>query len=112
MPVDAETRTRLPRPITSNPDDVRLAAQEAALRVRGIRGASDQGCSSGSYSVPATIQLSPVQIQAINDSPLDSPKMWMEFAEALFLEPPVIFSNEIDKSHWEETTQHVSLWDS
>ncbi|KAH7524859.1 hypothetical protein FEM48_Zijuj06G0163800 [Ziziphus jujuba var. spinosa] len=70
-------------------EDVQLAAQQAALRFRGpIRvsaaSATEVSSSGGVNSVPVTVGLSPSQIQAINESPLDSPKMWMQMAEAFF----------------------------
>ncbi|KAF7836487.1 ethylene-responsive transcription factor ERF022-like [Senna tora] len=74
----------LPRPASSRPEDVRLAAQQAALLFRrpvGCRPTEEGGGRAG----PVTVRLSPSQIEAINESPLDSPKMWMQMAEALML---------------------------
>ncbi|GAY34887.1 hypothetical protein CUMW_277350 [Citrus unshiu] len=68
-----ELADTLPRPASSKPEDVQLAAQEAAL---SFRKPIAENCSLG----PVRIGLSPSQIQAINESPLDSPKMWMELA--------------------------------
>ncbi|KAE8684447.1 ERF021 protein [Hibiscus syriacus] len=59
----------LPRPASSTAEDVQMAAQEAALSSAG---------------------LSPSQIQAINEFPLDSPKMGMELAGALLLADPIM----------------------
>ncbi|KAK9270432.1 hypothetical protein L1049_026011 [Liquidambar formosana] len=104
---------RLPRPASSNPDDIRMAAHEAALQVRRLPAgdSSEVGSSSGSNSVPAPVRLSPSQIQAINESPLDSPKMWMEMADALLLVgDPMDYSNESEMNEWEEV-QDDSLWD-
>ncbi|OWM67510.1 ethylene-responsive transcription factor ERF022-like [Punica granatum] len=76
-----------PKPASSRPQDVQSAAQEAALWLlkwlnRGGGGAGLQDHSGGSEvgdtTVPvATMGLSPSQIQAINETPMDSPKMWM-----------------------------------
>ncbi|OVA04792.1 AP2/ERF domain [Macleaya cordata] len=108
----------LPRPPSSSPDDIRTTAHEAAARLRRTRGdtkvnSSGSSTSSSSNSVPRTIRLSPSQIQAINESPLDSPKMWCEFTEALLIESSWNFTNDIDIdmiSNWEDI-QNESLWD-
>ncbi|KAI7992534.1 Ethylene-responsive transcription factor ERF022 [Camellia lanceoleosa] len=51
----------------------------------------------GSNLVPIRVGLSPSQIQAINESPLDSPKMWMELAGALLSAEPMVLSHDIDE---------------
>lgn len=96
----------LPRPKSSRAEDVQMAAQEAALRFRR----PEMG-SSGA-NVPVRVGLSPSQIQAINESPLDSPKMWMELTGALlFEENMVLYDNNVEFSDWEEL-QYESIWDS
>ncbi|KAF8025480.1 hypothetical protein BT93_F2350 [Corymbia citriodora subsp. variegata] len=75
----------LPKPAGSSSEAVQLAAQEAALRFRraegGARGGAGSGDgTSGRSSAPVRVGLSPSQIEAINEAPLDSPKMWMELA--------------------------------
>ncbi|KAM5575114.1 ethylene-responsive transcription factor ERF021-like [Rosa sericea] len=115
----------LPRPASSSPDDIRMAAHEAALRLRsndgdttnslGAAGHCDVGSSSSSGVAPVTVRLSPSQIQAINESPLDSPKMWMQMSEALMFEESMMFSNDFDdegmnSNQW-ENIQQDSLWD-
>lgn len=115
----------LPRPASSSSDDIRMAAHEAALRLGSSGGGTtdsvvaaghcDVGSSSSSGVAPVTVRLSPSQIQAINESPLDSPKMWMQMAEALMLEESMMFSNDFDdkgmnSDQWEDI-QHDSLWD-
>ncbi|MBA0595926.1 hypothetical protein Gorai_012775, partial [Gossypium raimondii] len=75
----------LPRPASSNADDIRMAAQEAALIVRSNATQPDVGSSSAGV-VPVTVRLTQSQIQAINESPLDSPKMWMQMSEALMMD--------------------------
>ncbi|KAF8376923.1 hypothetical protein HHK36_030294 [Tetracentron sinense] len=104
---------KLPRPVSSKAEDIRAAAQDAAASgLRGPAGTFEMGSSSSSSgSLPTTVGLSPSQIQAINESPLDSPKMWMELAEALLIEPPITFSNHYEMNDWEEG-QYDSLWDS
>ena len=106
----------MPRPKSSRAEDVQLAAQEAALRLRRPGPASVDVGSSGGSVVPVRVGLSPSQIQAINESPMDSPKKWMELAmEALLLEESddmVLFDMDVDQlSEWEEV-QYESIWDS
>ncbi|KAF3953912.1 hypothetical protein ACB098_12G009800 [Castanea mollissima] len=97
----------LPRPKSSRAEDVQMAAQEAALRFRR----PEMG-SSGANVMPVRVGLSPSQIQAINESPLDSPKTWMELTGALlFEENMVLYDNNVEFSDWEEL-QYESIWDS
>lgn len=110
----------LPRPASNDADDIRLAAHEAALRLRTATtvvpenggGGSGGGLSPGSM-VPVTVRLSPTQIQAINESPLDSPTMWMQMAAATTSfedhEEAMMFVSEYDPQ-WEDI-QCDSLWD-
>ncbi|KAL3040022.1 hypothetical protein AAZX31_01G216700 [Glycine max] len=120
----------LPRPTSSKPEDVQVAAQQAAVMFRISPTMSPinnhQGCVNdnniikGSV-VPVRVGLSPTQIQAINESPLDSPKMWMvQMAEALRFDfddhsmmmlPSDDDDYALELSGWEEI-QHESLWDS
>lgn len=91
----------LPRPASSDPVDVQLAAQEAATRFRRPAGLP-----------PVTVRLSASQIQAINESPLDSPKMWMEMGGSVLLgEARGVFEEGCDEFvEWEEM-EHNSIWD-
>ncbi|KAL5559855.1 hypothetical protein UlMin_036066 [Ulmus minor] len=107
----------LPRPSSSNSEDIRMAAHEAALRLRSsgcatsnAAPAPDVGGGSGSSPAPVTVRLSPSQIQAINESPLDSPKMWMEMATQAMLEESMVFFNDAEDREWEDM-QNDSLWD-
>ncbi|KAI8568651.1 hypothetical protein RHMOL_Rhmol02G0217000 [Rhododendron molle] len=90
-----ELAHNLPRPVSSAGEDIRSAAQEAALLFKKPPREPEPG-SSSSNPAPATIGLSPSQIQAINDAPLDSPKTWMELAGTLMLEERAIFSNDVE----------------
>jgi hypothetical protein len=106
----------LPQPASSSAEDVQMAAQEAALLFRRPMKCSE--AVSGDSSVggglgPVRVGLSPSQIQAINEAPLDSPKMWMELAGALLLEEPMIMSDDIDVAYRDEwgEMQHDSIWD-
>ncbi|KAK8580076.1 hypothetical protein V6N13_143209 [Hibiscus sabdariffa] len=99
----------LPKPASSDADDIRMAAQEAALQVRSKAKATqgEVGSSSGGVG-PVTIGLTQSQIQAINESPLDSPKMWMQMSEE-----SMMFLNEHEESdecQWDDM-QTDSLWD-
>ncbi|XP_059629703.1 ethylene-responsive transcription factor ERF021-like [Cornus florida] len=105
-----QLRDNIPKPASSSAEDIRLAAQEAALGLKRPTEEPEAG-SSSSNPGPVRIGLSPSQIQAINNSPLDSPKMWMELADAPMVEEHVIFSNDIEMSDWEEIPDD-SLWDS
>ncbi|XP_004299858.1 PREDICTED: ethylene-responsive transcription factor ERF021-like [Fragaria vesca subsp. vesca] len=115
----------LPRPASSSPDDIRMAAHEAAIRLRSNNGDTNNslvaaghcevGSSSSNAVAPVTVRLSPIQIQAINESPLDSPKMWMQMSEALMSEESMMFSNDFDdegmnSNQW-GNMQQDSLWD-
>ncbi|KAI7991342.1 Ethylene-responsive transcription factor ERF021 [Camellia lanceoleosa] len=100
----------LPKPASSNAEDVQVAAQEAAkLFKRPVDQMRSGG--DGSNLVPIRVGLSPSQIQAINESPLDSPKMWMELAGALLSAEPMVLSHDIDElSEWDEIKLD-SIWD-
>ncbi|KAM0972119.1 hypothetical protein ACFX2H_019665 [Malus domestica] len=105
-----ELANNLPRPASSTSDDIRMAAHEAALMLRGSSGGGggaveghEVGGSSSNVG-QVRVRLSPSQIQAINESPLDSPKMWMQMAE------PTMFSNDFFENQWEDL-QNDSLWD-
>lgn len=121
-----ELANSLPRPASSSAEDVQLAAQQAALRFRAPRPVVDQhvvstSSSSGAnnWSTPATVGLSPSQIQAINESPMDSPKMWMQMAEAVLLgdnyystTSSMVFDYDDVEYLSEYDMQHESIWDS
>uniref|UniRef100_A0A6N2MLC1 AP2/ERF domain-containing protein n=1 Tax=Salix viminalis TaxID=40686 RepID=A0A6N2MLC1_SALVM len=115
----------LPQPASSSAEDVQMAAQEAASLFRRPVGCSeavsgDSGCGGsggggggGGGIGPVRVGLSPSQIQAINEAPLDSPKMWMELDGALLLEEPVIMGDDICVEYSDEwgEMQHDSIWD-
>lgn len=101
----------LPRPASSNPEDIQTAAQLAALCLKRTPDAAG-ACSAVSVgAAPIRVGLSPSQIQAINDSPLDSPTMWMQMAEALSSEEDSIFLYDHFDEQWEDV-RHQSIWDS
>ncbi|KAI6691300.1 hypothetical protein NL676_028128 [Syzygium grande] len=104
----------LPKPANSSSEAVQLAAQEAALRFRRAEGGSGGAGGSGTgsrSSAPVRVGLSPSQIEAINEAPLDSPKMWMEMAEgAAGADPTVVWElGDTELDEW-GMLQH-SIWD-
>ncbi|MFS8003017.1 putative transcription factor AP2-EREBP family [Helianthus anomalus] len=104
----------LPRPVNSSAECIRMVAQEAALQFTPslLEYEQEQGGSSSSHTVPVNVGLSPSQIQAINESPLDSPKFWMELNGALLDDPKMYFSNASNfdpVADWEEIPDYT-LW--
>ncbi|GKV20397.1 hypothetical protein SLEP1_g30530 [Rubroshorea leprosula] len=100
----------LPKPASSNAEDIRMAAREAALRARnsgrstaGAAAAAEAGSSSRNQ-FPVTVRLSPTEIQAINDSPLDSTEMWMG-------DESMMFCNDAEEESAWDDMQSDSLWD-
>ncbi|KAB5574223.1 hypothetical protein DKX38_001417 [Salix brachista] len=107
-----ELAGKLPKPASSNADHIRMAAHQAAISLSPYTADSSHGGGSSFNVGPITVRLSPSQIQAINESPLDSPKMWMEMAEIATLEESsMMFSNDnIEEDEW-DNNQTDSLWD-
>ncbi|KAK9162105.1 hypothetical protein Syun_003007 [Stephania yunnanensis] len=96
-----ESVNMLPRiSSSSSPDEVRNAAQRAAHSV-GRTTSSNSNCNNNGVdngpnivgpvttSVPVVVGLTQSQIQAINESPLDSPKAWTD----MLLDPLLILSS-------------------
>ncbi|KAJ6696901.1 hypothetical protein OIU85_003277 [Salix viminalis] len=100
----------LPKPASSSSEDIRMAAHEAAMSLRPLTAEPSRRGSSASDAGPITVRLSASQIQAINESPLDSPKTWMQMSEITMLESSMVFSNGIDEDQW-DNKQTYSLWD-
>ncbi|WCJ34851.1 Integrase-type DNA-binding superfamily protein [Euphorbia peplus] len=77
-----ELAQEYPKPVSSDAEHVRMASHQAAFCLR--RPPNVEDCSGGDQrrasevQGPVTVRLSPREIQAINESPLDSPKMWMD----------------------------------
>ncbi|RWW08893.1 hypothetical protein GW17_00027641 [Ensete ventricosum] len=90
FPESAEQR---PLPRSSDPEDIRAAALEAAARLR---------CRTAGVPGPAMERLGNDELG------LDSPKMWVELAEALLLSPPAWSPEVSEPEEWEH---HASLWD-
>ncbi|KAJ6433696.1 hypothetical protein OIU84_017402 [Salix udensis] len=103
---------KLAKPASSNAEDIRIAAHEAAMSIRPSTAESSHGGSSSSNGGPVTVRLSPSQIQAINESPLDSPKMWMHMSEVAMLDDQsMIYSIDADEEDEWDNKQTDSLWD-
>ncbi|KAK7406018.1 hypothetical protein VNO78_07632 [Psophocarpus tetragonolobus] len=116
-----ELASTLPRPVSNNADHIRMAAHEAALRLRTNPAAPDTGGSAASSAAgaPLTVRLSPTQIQAINDSPMDSPQTWMQMPDAFMMhDQSIMFANangfsysfQDEDNHWDDL-HNDSLWD-
>ncbi|KAL2904134.1 hypothetical protein RDABS01_002844 [Bienertia sinuspersici] len=108
-----ELANSLPCPASSGADDIRRAAQDAAAALQS--GATSQPSSSSNSSL-TRVGLSPMQIQAINESPMESPQMWSRMADDLMFDDPFMYSNEMDMNMgWEEDEEEhaydYSLWD-
>ncbi|KAJ8760423.1 hypothetical protein K2173_015090 [Erythroxylum novogranatense] len=102
----------LPKPASSSAEDVQIAAQTAAMRFRKMNKYSEAtGCDGSGGSVPIRVGLSQSQIEAINEAPLDSPKMWMEeLAAGALLQAEPMISSDVEFAEWDEMLQH-SIWD-
>nr|ARM20325.1 ERF021 [Santalum album] len=109
-----ELADALPRPSSSSPEDIRAAAHEAASRLEPhLNSDSSSGQASGPGSrsgEPDRVGLSAGEIQAINESPMESPSMW---TEAMMMEEPVMLSSnreteEMSEREWEDDR----LWGS
>lgn len=125
FPEQVET---MPRPASSKAEDVVLAAQQAALMLKRSSPPPpmpEGGSGGGGAPDPAAVRvgLSPAQIQAINECPMDSPNMWMQMAaDTLMFDDEsmkTVYSNcngddeVMELSGWEETQfEYESLWDS
>ncbi|XP_004511478.2 ethylene-responsive transcription factor ERF021-like [Cicer arietinum] len=117
-----ELASSLPRPLSNNADHIRMAAHEAALRLRtntlmppennsGTDSVTD--CSTDVVA-PLTVRLSSTQIQAINDSPMDSPPTWMQMSHPFMMDDQTMyFGNgyEFEENEWENMQHSDSLWD-
>lgn len=118
-----ELADSLPKPASSRAEDVQLAAQQAALRFRrpirvsaaSSAAAEVSSSGGGDPAVPVTVGLSPSQIQAINEWPLDSPKMWMQMSEAFLLgdhlcSTSMVFCDDVELSDFDMLQE--SIWDT
>ncbi|KAL3830351.1 hypothetical protein ACJIZ3_019153 [Penstemon smallii] len=91
------------KPTSDKAKDVQTAAQEAAKSMR-VRRMELEG---GGGDIPVQVRLSPSQIEAINEAPLDSPKMWME----LGADNLSVSYEEIEMEEWDEMDYNYSIWD-
>ena len=117
-----ELADELPCPVSSGAEDIRRAAQEAATILHPRMTSHPNSMQSGgrtevtthpsysSSSSPTRVGLSPWQIQAINESPLESPQMWSSMTDNMMLDDPFIYSS--NDTTWEDGEVHYdSLWD-
>uniref|UniRef100_A0A7N0VG68 AP2/ERF domain-containing protein n=1 Tax=Kalanchoe fedtschenkoi TaxID=63787 RepID=A0A7N0VG68_KALFE len=97
----------LPCPRSSSAEDIRAAAQEA-YTFWSQKEERDQRAGECSSSGLARVGLSESQIRAINESPLDSPKMWMQMGGggAMFFD-----NNDAMMTDEMENDDDFSLWD-
>ncbi|KAF8105359.1 hypothetical protein N665_0158s0041 [Sinapis alba] len=106
-----EHASSFPRPESSTSEHVQAAAREAALMFKPGVSFTEQDIGSGQG--PSRVGLSPEQIQAIIEFPLDSPRMeWMydlevndyeEFYGRCF--------GPCDRHEFSEMQQLQSIWD-
>ncbi|KAJ0026442.1 hypothetical protein Pint_07546 [Pistacia integerrima] len=102
-----ELAESLPRPASSTSEDVQIAAQQAALRFRRSPNGGGESVSKVESNLgPVRVGLSPSQIQAINESPLDSPKMWMELGAGTFF-----LGEQMDGGFCENFQSFSSEWE-
>ncbi|XP_072970699.1 ethylene-responsive transcription factor ERF022-like [Typha angustifolia] len=96
-----ESADRLPRPASSDPGDIRAAAHEAAARLRFKPEVIVDSARPGPDRFGLGFGL------ANDELGLDSPKLWVELAEAMLVEPPAWASDVVDVDDWVQG----SLWD-
>ncbi|XP_057542102.1 ethylene-responsive transcription factor ERF021-like [Amaranthus tricolor] len=111
-----ELANELPCPASTKGEDICRVAQEVVttLQSRMTRN-SMQGTPNVTtlptytfYSSPTRIGLSPWEIQAFNEAPLESPKMWASMTD--MLEDSYIYSSTYIAWGEEEVPNH-SVWD-
>ncbi|EOA34774.1 hypothetical protein CARUB_v10022349mg [Capsella rubella] len=102
-----ELASTLPRPADSSSDSIRMAAHEATLCLgtQPVDSAMQVDSSSSSAVSPTMVRLSPREIQAINESTLGSPSMWMHSTDDC-----MGFATDLGMNVW-DTYQSDSLWD-
>lgn len=113
-----ESAGSLPRPASSDPEDIRSAALEAAARarLRTVTASPRPGIALVKTSAATTaptgedLGMPPAGFPVIDETWSDSPKMWRELAEALLLPPPLVSSSSYETMEWEYLEQD-SLWD-
>ncbi|XP_010461198.1 PREDICTED: ethylene-responsive transcription factor ERF022 [Camelina sativa] len=106
-----ELANSFPQPESSSPEHVQAAAQEAALMFKP-GGSTEPSLDSGQGI--SRVGLSPDQIQAINEFPLDSPRMgWMQDLEVTDYEELYgRFFGQYDRDEFFEMQQLQSIWNS
>lgn len=111
-----ELADELPCPVSSAAEDIRRAGQVAAAAMQARNRPQEVATAAASSSVeydagPAavTVGLSPWQIQAINEVPMESPKIWTDTAEALMFDEPLYYSGGADQmiGYWQQQQEEV-----
>ncbi|CAN8290123.1 unnamed protein product [Cochlearia groenlandica] len=112
-----ELADSFPRPQSSSAKHVQAAAQEAAALMMMMfkpGGSSNEHDDTGPGEGVSRVVLSPDEIQAINEYPLDSPRRmigWMQNLEVNDYEQ--LYGQFFgDKEEFFETQQLRSIWDS
>ncbi|KMT06949.1 hypothetical protein BVRB_6g152840 [Beta vulgaris subsp. vulgaris] len=124
-----ELADELPCPANSGAEEIRRAAQEAAAALQSRAAATGgmnnpytlqggEASAQPSYynsSSPTRVGLSPMQIQAINESPLESPQLWSSMTDTLMMDDNYYYCNNVEMNMnigWEEDeVPDDSLWD-
>nr|GMD21615.1 ethylene-responsive transcription factor ERF021-like [Ipomoea batatas] len=92
-----------PKPASSSAEDVRLAAQEAAMRFKRPAAATAETPSRSGGPAAVRVGLSESQIEAINETPMDSPSaIWMQLGTS---------REDLEVDNWVEM-ETDSIWDS
>ncbi|XP_031472857.1 ethylene-responsive transcription factor ERF039-like [Nymphaea colorata] len=83
-----EIAGQLPRPASSDPNDIRLAALQAALSFAPPNSRTEEAAAEAASPASDT----PLGQFPGDEIPFDSPRLWRELAEAMLLSPPRFWS--------------------
>lgn len=83
-----EIAGKLPRPSSSDPNDIRLAALQAAI---SFAPPSSRPAAAAEASASSPASDAPLD-QFSEEMIVDSPRLWRELAEAMLLSPPRVWS--------------------
>ncbi|EOA39062.1 hypothetical protein CARUB_v10011715mg [Capsella rubella] len=107
-----ELADSFPQPASSSSKHVQAAAQEAALMFKLPGGSSNEPTQESGQGL-SRVGLSPDEIQAINEFPLDSPRLgWMQDLEVNDYEELYgQYFGQYDRDDFYEIQQQQSIWD-